>query len=864
MIKITFPIAVLVASIAAACGKVEPENPVTGSGSDGGGLDASLGGDAGGSSSGSTTSSSSGSTGSSSGSTGSSPGGSTGGSSGSNGGSSSGPSTGPSSPMGAVLRTTAPIDKVDLLFMIDNSSKMAEKQRLLGAAIPDLIGRLVTPRCIATDGSQTVVGVIDSKGACASGKPEFPPVHDMHLGIVTSSLGGRGASSVCDPNQPSPASPNRLAHNDDRGELINRGGADEHVVANAGTSLNFLAWFPNDPLNAAGAAPPVPAETVLGDVNTPGTLLGDFADMIAGVHSGGCGYTAQNEAWYRFLAQPDPFDTISISTDGRNLASLNGYDATILKQRHAFLRPDSLLAVIVVTGKNDEVADPMSLAKEGWLFEQVPWPGSPTNGGAPRGTVECASNPFDPNCSSCAFSTVVSGANYATRCPSDPPSTALGYYDPSDDNVNLRFFHPKQRFGIDAGYPVSRYVRGLTSPTVPDRNHEVDAMGNYVGDQDMYANCVNPIFAQDLPTDPTADLCNLKRGPRTPDMVYYAAIAGVPHQLLQATPGDFDCPAGTAAKDCPQKSMLQSSDWLAITGVDPAHYNFSAADVHMLESSDARQTACPPSAGDTCDPVNGREWDTQKTALQFACTFPLAQPRDCTQAQYAGACACSGGPMQNSPLCQLSGETHTSTQVDDGATPSITEMLIAHAMATQPIGVQGVISSACPIHTVDTPAGDPLYGYRPAANAIVDSLRNGLYPLCLPQRLTVDSQTGLVPCEILVTLNTPGDESACSTLPGLSIPPANVLAPFQAARHAAWVAAGGSATGNPDPSALPVCFEDQIPSSSFGPDGTCLTSQASGWCYVQGGADGVCPQQLVFNPQPPQSETLNLLCPGQL
>jgi hypothetical protein len=37
------------------------------------------------------------------------------------------------------------VNKVDLLFDIDNSSSMADKQEYLAKAIPDLVARLVTP-----------------------------------------------------------------------------------------------------------------------------------------------------------------------------------------------------------------------------------------------------------------------------------------------------------------------------------------------------------------------------------------------------------------------------------------------------------------------------------------------------------------------------------------------------------------------------------------------------------------------------------------------------------------------------------------------------------------------------------------------
>jgi hypothetical protein len=758
------------------------------------------------------------------------------------------------------------VDKLDLLFMIDNSASMGDKQALLAQAVPDMLNRLVTPNCLAADGV-TVVGQSTMNGTCAMGKPEFPPVHDMHIGIVTSSLGGRGGDE-CLPTMANPANANLPSHTDDRAELINRGGDDEHLVANAGSPLNFLAWFPTVPANTGAAGPPMPvvAETAVGAAGMTGTLIGDFADMITGVHEHGCGFEAQNEAWYRFLVQPDPFDNISVSTTAGatdNQAALNGVDAVILQQRAAFLRPDSLLAVIVVTDENEEVANPMAVGKEGWLYEQVPWPDSPTGGGGPEGTIECMTNPEDPNCTSCALANLT---NFATRCPPDPPSTAAGYLDPSDDAVNVRFFHQKQRFGIFSGYPISRYVMGLTSLHVPDRNHEVDGNGNYVGDQAQYANCVNPIFATNLPTQTTQELCALTPGPRTPDLVYYAAIAGVPHQLLQAMPGDPECNNGQAAADCPQKDQLAPADWLAITGTDPENYNFTGADPHMLESETPR-TQCLPTGSNTCDPINGREWETQKTDLQYACIFSLAgqypMGKDCTQAQYTGACDCSVGAVaQSGPLCEVGANgMPTTTQIYGKAYPSVREMEIAHAMADQATGIQGIVSSLCPIHTVEMGTGDPVFGYRPAVNAIIDRLKNALSVQCLPQQLQVDS-TGTVPCLILVTLPKAG--ATCNT-PGLSDPAPGSLTDFLATQEASWQASGGASSNLPNPSTLTTCVVTELTSQAnpndFDNTGSCAASMDPGWCYVQGQAAGTCPQQIIFTPtMPPQGATVNLQC----
>ena len=720
-----------------------------------------------------------------------------------------------SGPSGTLIHQQA-VDKVDLLFMIDNSARMGDKQVLLARAVPDLINRLVTPNCVDANGN--VVGRSDANG-CAMGRIEFPPVHDMHIGIVTSSLGGRG-SNQCPADATNEANMNLSAHNDDQGHLINRGGDNETPVTSA-EPFNFLSWFPPvgaNRLPSQTVKPSTGPEASVGDSMTPGTLIGDFTAMIQGVHEHGCGFEAQNEAWYRFLVQPDPFDGSPNPGGGiqinNNRASEVGVDTTILRQRAAFLRPDSLLAVIVVTDENEEVANPLSVGGEGWLYESAPFPSSPTYG-APEGTVECLGNPNDLNCTSCAFSNIQNAPNFATECPDDPPKGMQGFLDPSNDSVNVRFFNQKQRFGVFAGYPISRYVRGLQKRSVPDRAHEVDGNGNYVGDQDKYGNCTNPIFAQNLPTDPSADLCRLQQGPRTPDLIYSGAIAGVPHQLLQAQSGvDAECPVGTAQADCPQKHQLTEADWTNITGKDPDHWDFTGIDPHMLESENPRAgLPCPPSSNDNCDPINGREWTTGKKDLEFACIFPLTDsagqpaPKDCTQMQYNGACNCAtGSNSQNTPLCQKVNGYDTNTQIFSAAYPSIREMAIAHAMADSPSGVQGIVSSVCPIHTsFQGGPTDPLIGYRPAANAIVDGLTKSLSVQCLPQKLTTDPTTGKVSCVILVTLSKPANNSVCSAVTGLQPVDPNVLQNFRAAQEATWNQQGGTNSGLPDPNTLPVC-----------------------------------------------------------
>ncbi|HLK37343.1 MAG TPA: hypothetical protein VKU41_11365 [Polyangiaceae bacterium] len=629
-------------------------------------------------------------------------------------------------------------DKVDLLFMIDNSASMGDKQMLLSLAVPDMIGRLLSPTCVDTSGDPTGAFYSSMMG-CATGMPEFPAVHDMHIGIVTSSLGGRGGDQ-CSAAAKNASNTTLSAHDDDQAHLVNRWGADEVPVKDAQSPSgggNFIAWFPPVPENmAAGVVPP--DVTPLGPdpgsapegMAMQGTLVGDFTGMVQGVHEHGCGFEAQNEAWYRFLVQPDPFASIQLTGQ---TAELSGVDSVILQQRADFLRPDSLVAVIVVTDENEEVADPLAIGGQGWVFENSTFPGSPDLA-APEGTIECnekvdptnptATGPNGPSCTSCAF--VRNDPNFKTRCPSLGGGTQ-GFLEPADDALNVRFWNQKQRFGVFVGYPTSRYVRGLTQSAVPDSAHEHDAMGNYIGGQQ--ANCVNPLFATSLPKDSSGELCALQRGPRSSDLVFYAAIAGVPHQLLQQDPTN---------PDSPQKETLSDADWKLILGNDPEHYDFTGADYHMIETTQPRtannlppgvvgSSNCPPGSADDCDPINGREWNTQKADLQFACIFDLPAPKDCSSSMYAGACDCAmNGPNSQTQLCENDNGTYTTTQIRGKAYPSVREMIIAHAM-----GEQGVVSSLCPIHTQpangDVPP-DPVFGYRPAVDAIIRRLKPSLAP----------------------------------------------------------------------------------------------------------------------------------------
>lgn len=591
-------------------------------------------------------------------------------------------------PLGTMPSGTLKLaSKVDLLLMIDDSSSMKDKQELLKKSVPDLITRLVNPRCIDTSGA--VVGN-SANEACATGHMEFAPVHDLHIGIVSSSLGGRG-SSTCE-------SQNDGAH------LLRRAADGSNVPD---TAAGFLAFG-------------------TGGITDPAQLRADLTSLVAGVRDKGCGFEQQLESWYRFLIQPDPSSSVTKNAM-TNRAELHGTDATILQQRHDFLRPDSLVAILMLTDEDDGSLDPMSVGGSGYAFMENDFPGSTVKRNsslgttAPRGSSICASSPGDPGCTSCAFDASCNNDDPICQALQNDPNCSIlnGYYGANEDDLNVRFHHMKQRFGVDPRFPIRRYAHGLSSAKVPSRDGEhkpisvvrpgdpmpllsqVTNDDKYVGTQD----CDNPLFSKDLPTDPNADLCHLTPGPRSRDLVVFGVITGVPSTLLAAP-------------------SLGPTEWTAILGKDPLHYDESGIDPHMVQSITPRSGLPGPSSANDADPIHGRDWDTAGIDLQYACTFQLETPIDCSNAALLGGpplpCDCS--PGSTSPLCSAGAES--ALQLRGKAYPGIRQLEVAQAL-----GSRATVSSLCPEHVAEVTPDDKRFAYRAAMAQLGDRMAQSLVPV---------------------------------------------------------------------------------------------------------------------------------------
>ncbi|MBW2529205.1 MAG: hypothetical protein JRI23_33825 [Deltaproteobacteria bacterium] len=589
--------------------------------------------------------------------------------------------------------TQSRVDKIDLLLAIDDSGSMADKQSILALAVPDLIGSLANPPCLDAAGA-VVEQPSGPLAECPQGSQrEFDPVTDVHIGVISTSLGPRGSSVGLE------------GCASDEARLLTRTLDEQGQGGELDTyqGLGFLAWDPAEQLAPPGEP----------DADRLGAQL---RDLVRGVGERGCGYEAQLESWYRFLVDPEPY--ASVEREGSK-TRLEGVDESLLQQRAAFLRPDSLVAIMLLSDEND-----CSFRSSGQGF----FTAEPESLYALKARAECAVSTDDPCCAPCGHA--------PAGCPEDRTcADPLPYHH---DMSNLHCFAQKQRFGHDFLYPVDRYVTGLTADVVPDRE------GNLVD---------NPLLVS---------TAGGSRYVRPADRVFFAAVVGVPWQDI-ARSGEDGRPSLEAGLKTAAE-LAADGTWSVILG-DPST-GALPTDPHMIESIEPRRgvspvtgdrIASPDAPSPMADAINGHEYtvpaDDRGGDLQYACIFelPAADQVDCATLAPGTPCDCSNPDDWRKPLCQADDGSYSTLQRRAKAYPGLRQLEVLRG-----IGDQAIVASICPAELEDRSAA--AFGYRPAIAALTERLKEKLLAPCLSRTFTPDDD-GAVPCVILEGRKLEGDHT---------------------------------------------------------------------------------------------------------
>lgn len=515
------------------------------------------------------------------------------------------------------------VEKIDLILAIDNSVSMADKQTLLGEAVPELVKRLVNPRCIDRSDDPIDPGQIetpdDATAPCPSivkggtsvpTEREFEPVKDIHVGIISSSLGDMNGGTCGGAVNP-----------DDNGSLLTRTRSADGTAGVAQTyeGKGFLLWDPDGSFGPESAL---------------GTFGGTLKDMVVGVGQEGCGYEMQLESMYRFLVDPAPYKSIvkkDVPGHWAVTEKSSDIDHSVLDQRANFLRDDSLVAVIMLSDEND-----CSTQAEGYGYKSFP----PNKWN--RGSSTCESSPMDKCCYTCGTDPP-EGCEADPRCEQDP--------DPDYDNTNLRCWNQKGRFGYDTLYPVKRYVNALTQRKIDPSRVDLSV-------EDPEDAVDNPLLLR-----------------RPNGLVYFAGIVGVPWQALarKNAAGEPDLAEGYQ----PVRDLLATNVLKALAG-NPDLYE-PPSDPFMIESVEKRQGrsdllgVSPAQTNDINQGERTKANELDEQNLQYACVFdvkPVEGGRDCDE--------CSDGVCDN-PVCEGTLQTRAK------ATPGLRQLSLISQLGDQGI-----------------------------------------------------------------------------------------------------------------------------------------------------------------------------------
>lgn len=222
------------------------------------------------------------------------------------------------------------VNEVDLLFVIDNSGSMAAEQQ----KVREQLGRMVR---VLTTGDRSPDDGVDN--------PEFPPVRSLHVGVVSTDMGlmnGRpGAATQC------PGS-------GDNGALWTfPGGASpspSDICPNSTTTTHLASAQGNAFCNGVSGSQRF-VEFERDGSRTADQVSAEIGCLIAGVGICGCGIERQMDAVLGALMPNSP------GANGTDPAlvipTVNGAQGGSALINSGFLRPNSVLAIVLVTDEAD-------------------------------------------------------------------------------------------------------------------------------------------------------------------------------------------------------------------------------------------------------------------------------------------------------------------------------------------------------------------------------------------------------------------------------------------------------------------------------------------------------------------------------
>jgi hypothetical protein len=520
------------------------------------------------------------------------------------------------------------------------------------------------------------------------------------------------------------------------------------------------------------------------------------------------------------------------ATDSDNRILL---DTTLLAQRDEFLRDDSLVAIIMLSDEND---CSMQVGNQTWVVAAI-------DDARPmfRGSSLCDTDPNAKCCYSCPLGP-------PDGCQEDPicaagssPGSLENRLPANEDGQNLRCYQQKRRFGVDFLYPTRRYVNALQNVDICWNDLELDVSA--CAESDVIAN---PLYA----------------GGRSTSLVFLGGIIGVPWQLIASDVDSNNRPLPAGALRFQNAAELELNDtWTEILGEPGRRWRAGGngrpevdsipaippASPYMIESEFQREGIVDG------NDINGREYSTLDQVngtndtpddLEYACIFPLAEPRDCTTRNPAtDACDCYVGAVDR-PLCEQ----------DPGVSAAGTTQYWAkaypgtrHLEVLKDYGANSIVASICARNVADTNAAD--FGYRPAIAAIVDRLKEQLGDRCLPRPLSINEADRTVACNLVETIPQPDGQCNCDEARARRAPDpvlASVVRDQLANER-------GELCGADDPNCLGACLCEvlqvqQVPTNPAEALQICQNnpeaSGVEGWCYVD--ADlGIGSPELVEN-----------------